>query len=523
MYGQNQEKYIKNQKNGTERKEIKYASIPSQSTQINSLASCGTLSNRHSPRLVGRASVEAGPDHAGFETELTLVKVAGNEVTHVTLGEITLDIALIDIAEYSLGYLPDALGNALGGNLALLKVALLDLSLVEESGNELLLVEMAGDEFINVTLIQILNITEEELQSSLSDLADALGDTLRGNFALLEIPLLNLRVIEVPSSELFKVTLVKLFQVALIEFLEITEEELQCSLSDLANALGDTLGSDLALFKVALLKLIEITLIKFLKVTFLEFFNVTEEQFQGALGDLANPFGNTLSSDLTLLKVTLIKLGLVIVSGSKLLLVEVALNELFEVSLIEFIHITLFDVTEEDPQSPLGNLANALGDTLGGDLALLEVTSNKLLLVIVASDELLEFSLAEFINVTLLDVTEQDVQGTLGNLAETLCNALGGDLALLEISLLGLGLGLGGESNAHLATLVGLLGGGSSAGGVLTGLVVLSRLGNLLVGGESNTELAALASLVGGSNLGELLVGRKGDAHLPGGSFGSLH
>ncbi|CAH0046219.1 unnamed protein product [Clonostachys solani] len=445
----------------------------------------------HPSWLVDRASVEAGSDHTGLETKLTLVKVASYKITHVTLSKLILKIALLHIAEEelqsSLGDLANALSNALSANLALLKVALLELSLVEESGNKLLLIEVTGDELINVTLIQILDfalgqITEEELQGSLCDLADALGNAFGSDLSLLKIALLNIRVIEVSGSELLDVTLVKLFQVTLIELIEVTEEELQGALGDLADTLGNTFSSDLALFKVALLQLLEITLIKFLKVAFFDLLKVTEEQLQGALSDLANTLRNALGSDLALLKVTLIKLGLIIVSGSELLLVEVALNELLEVSLLKFVNITLFDVAEEDVEGALGNPTNAFSDTLGADLALLEVASNKLFLVIIASDEFLEVSLLEFINVPLLEVTEQELQGTLGDLANTFGNTLGGDLALLEVPLLVLGLGFGGESNAQLTSLVGLLA-GSSTGGVLPGLVALSRLGNLLVGG----------------------------------------
>ncbi|CAI6014539.1 unnamed protein product [Clonostachys chloroleuca] len=540
-------------------------------------------------KLAGRASVEAGSDHSALENKLTIVKVASHEITHVTLSKPILEIPLLHIAEEQpqspLGDLAHALGNTLGGDLALLKVALVDLSLIEESGSELLLIEVTGEELINVTLIQILalgEITEEELQSSLCDLSNTLGDTLGGDLSFLKVTLLNVRVIEVSGSELLNVTLVKLFQITLIQRVKVTEEELKGSLGDLANALGNTFGSDLALFKVSLLKFVEITLTKLLEVALFDLLKVTEEQLQGTFGDLADTLGHTLGGDLALLEVTLIKLCLIEVSGSELLLVKVALNELLEVSLLKFVNITLFDVTEKEVEGTLGNLANALGDTLGADLALLEVTSSKLLcLVIVASDEFLEVSLAKFINISRFDVTEEEPQGTLGDLANAFSNALGSDLTLLEVTssklllviitsdellevslaefinvsrfegalgdladafgntlgsdlallkvpLLVLGLGFGGESGAQLARLVGFLA-GSSTGSMLAGLVVFSRLGSLLVGGQSNAELAALASLfalvslVGGSDLGELLVGRKGDAQLAAGGLSSLY
>ncbi|CAH0019284.1 unnamed protein product [Clonostachys rhizophaga] len=574
---------IENQKKKKKR-ENKDAHNHSHSPFNNSFTGSDTLSNRHSPRVAGRASVEARSEHPALENKLTLVKVASHEITHVTLSKPILEIPLLHIAEEELqsplGNLAHALCNTLGADLALFKVTLVDLSLIEESGGKLLLIEVTGEELINVALIQIValgEITEEELQGSFCDLSNTLGDTFGSDLSFLEVALLNFGVIEVSGSELLKVTLVKLFQVTLIERVKVTEEELQGSLGDLANALGNTFGSDLALFKVSLLKFAEITLIKFLEVALFDLLEVTEEQLQGTLGDLADTLGHTLGGDLALLKVTLIKLGLIKVPGSELLLVEVALNELLEVPLLKFVNITLLDVAEQDVEGTLGDLADAFGNTFGGDLTLLEVTSSKLLcLVIVASDEFLEVSLAEFINIPLLDVTEEELQGTLGDLANAFSNTLGGDLtllevtsnklflviitsdellevslaefinvsrfegtlgdladafgntlggdlALLEVPLLVLGLGFGGESNAQLAGLVGLLAGGS-AGSMLAGLVVLSRLG-----GQSNTELAALtslvalASLVGRSDLGELLVGRQGDAQLAAGGFGSLH
>ncbi|CAG9987754.1 unnamed protein product [Clonostachys byssicola] len=591
--------WTKSKKKTKKKKKInKDAHIHSHSRFSNSFSGFDTLSNGHASWVAGRASVEASSEHPALENKLSVVKVASHEITHVTLSKPILEIALLHIAEEELqsplGDLAHTLGNTLGADLALLKVALLDLSLIEESGSKLLLVEVAGEELVNVTLVKILalgEIAEEELQGSFCDLSDTLGDTLGGDLALLEVALLNVGVIEVSGSELLKVTLVELFQVTLIERIEVTEEEPKGPLGDLANTLGNTLGADLALLKVSLLKFVEITLIKLLEVALLDLLKVTEEQLQGALGDLSDTLGHTLGGDLALLKVTLIKLGLVKVPGNELLLVKVALNELLEVPLLKFINVTLFDVTEEEVHGALGNLANALGDTLeaelallevassellclvtvasdefvevslaelinvslfdiaeeqfqgtlgdlanslsnalGGDFTLLEVTSNKLLLVIIASDELLKVSLAEFINVSGFEVAKQELQGTLGDLSDALGNTLGGDLALLEVPLLVLGLGLRGESNAQLARLVGLLA-GSSTSGVLGGLVMLSRLGNLVVArGQSSTELAALSSLValaslmGGPDLGELLVGREGDAQLAaGGGFGSLH
>ncbi|CAG9945340.1 unnamed protein product [Clonostachys rosea f. rosea IK726] len=393
-------------------------------------------------KVVGRSSVEAGFEHSALENKLTLVKVASHEITHITLSKPILEVPLLHIAEEQLqsplGDLAHALRNTLGGNLALFKVALVDLSLIEESGSKFLLIEVTGEELINVTLIQILalgEITEKELQGSLCDLSNTLGDTLGSDLSFLKVALLNVGVIEVSGSELLNVSLVKLFQITLIERVKVTEEELKGSLGNLTNALGNTFGSDLALFKVSLLKFVEITLIKFLEVALFDLLEVTEEQLQGTLGDLADTLGHTLGSDLALLKVTLIKLCLIKVSGSELLLVKVALNELLEVSLLKFVNITLLDVAEQDVEGTLGNLANALGDTLGGNLTLLEVTSSKLLcLVIVASDEFLEVSLAKFINIPLLDVTEEELQGTLGDLSNTFSNTLGGDLTLLEVA-----------------------------------------------------------------------------------------
>ncbi|CAI6075714.1 unnamed protein product [Clonostachys chloroleuca] len=319
-----------------------------------------------------------------------LVKGAGDELLDVTLVE-GVDVALGKVTEQqpasSLGDLADDLAEE-----PLLKVALLELVdvtllhvvevallhlLVELAGLEVGVLGVAGEDVLNITLAQLVEValgkvSEEELAGSLGH---ALEDLAKAELALLEVTLLEL-VVEVADLE-----------VLLIE------------------VSGDKVVD------VALAHLIDVALGK-----------VTEQQPAGSLGDLADDLAEE-----PLLKVTLVELS-VVVAGFELSIFGISGNELFKVALAHLLKVALGEVSEEELA---GSLGHALEDLAKAELALLQVAGVELGVIDVSGDEVVNVTLAHLLKVALGEVSEEELAGSLGHALEDFAKA---ELTLLQVA-----------------------------------------------------------------------------------------
>ncbi|CAH0024741.1 unnamed protein product [Clonostachys rhizophaga] len=322
-----------------------------------------------------------------------LVKGAGDELLDVTLVE-GVDVALGEVAEEELsGGLGD-LSDGLGEEEALLEVALIEFVdvtllhlfvevallhlLIELAGLEVGVLGVAGEDLLDVTLTQLVEValgevSEEELAGSPGN---SLEDLAEGELALLEVTLLEL-VVEVADLEVFLV--------------EVSGDEV---------------------VDVALAHLVDVTLGK-----------VTEQQLAGGLGDLADGLGE----EEALLKVTLVELS-VVVAGVELSIFGISGNELFKVALAHLLKVALGKVSEE---KLAGSSGDALEDFAKAELALLQVTGVELGVIDVSGDEVVNVTFAHLLKVALSKVSEEKLAGSSGNTLEDLAEA---ELALLQVA-----------------------------------------------------------------------------------------
>ncbi|CAH0055713.1 unnamed protein product [Clonostachys solani] len=381
---------------------------------------------------------------------------AGDNVLNVTLAELLVaEVTEEDLA----GSLGDTLEDLANAELALLEVALLD-HVVEVTGLEIAgLLEGAGDELLDVSLVELVDValgkvTEEELSGGLGDLSNGLGE----EEALLEVALidfldvtllhvvkvallhllvelagLEVGVLGVAGEDLLDVTLAQLVKVALGK---VSEEDLAGGLGD---ALEDLANAELALLEVTLLELVvevadlevllvevsgdelvDVALAHLIDVTLGK---VTEQQLAGGLGDLADGLGE----EEALLKVTLLEL-LLVVASVELSIFGISGNELVNVALAHLLKVTLGKVTE---QKLAGGLGNTLEDLADAELALLQVTGVELGVIDVSGNKLVDVTLAHLLEVALGKVSEEDLAGSLSDTLEDLADA---EFALLQVA-----------------------------------------------------------------------------------------
>ncbi|VUC26902.1 unnamed protein product [Clonostachys rosea] len=289
--------------------------------------------------------------------EVGVLGVAGEDLLNVTLAEL-VQVALSKVTEeQAAGSLGNALEDLAKAELALLEITLLEL-VVEVTDLKVLLVEVSGDEVLDVTLAHLIDVTlgkvtEQQLAGGLGDLADGLGE----------------------EESLLKVTLIELLlEVASVELVVLSVS-----------------GNEV--FNVSLAHLLEVALGK-----------VTEEQAAGGLG---NTLEDLSEGELALFQVTGVELGVVI---------DVSGNELIDVALAHLLKVALGEVTE---QQPAGSLGDALEDLSKGELALLQVAGVELLgVIVVALDQLLDLTLVEFGDVTEAKEGLSGAGGTLEDLSE---------------------------------------------------------------------------------------------------------